>query len=223
MPLGARRRHRHVLLTRFAVPRREPGSSEAYRNRTWLEERLGLFRRFYVPSVSQLEVPAILLCGSEVATFVADRIADVEWARVEVQDDWHGGWQAEQDQIVTRLDSDDAVHRGWFEAVDRAPRDARIYLTRDFLRLDLGSGRLHRYRRDEPSPLAAFRGGLNPYEIDHKHLEQLSGTHRIEGCYLLQVVHGANLKNRRPKAWRFDRRVPKRRLADFGLRVDPPP
>jgi len=212
--------HRHVFLTRFAVPRLQPDSAESYRSREWLEGRLRLFRRFYVPSVSGLGAPAVLLCGSEVAGFVTREIADLEWARVEVQDEWHGGWRGAADEIVTRLDSDDAVHQGWLEAVERAPETARICLTKELLRLDASTGRLHRYRRDEPSPLAAFRGGLNPYEVDHKHLETLSGTHRIAGCYLLQVVHGANLKNRRPKPWRIDRRVPRERLVEFGLGDD---
>lgn len=206
-----------MILTRFAVPRPQRDSAESYRSREWLEHRLQVFRRFYAPSVSRLGVPAVLLCGSEVADFVATRVSDLEWVRVEVQDRWRGGWQGSPDDVITRFDSDDALHEGWFEAVDRAPETARICLTYDFLRLDVAASRLHRYRRNEPSPLAAFRGGVNPYEVDHKHLEGMAGTHRIDGCFLLQTVHGANLSNRRPKPWRIDRRVSRRHLAAFGL------
>lgn len=206
-----------MIVTRFAVPRLERDSAESFRSREWLEHRLDVFRRFYVPSVSRSGVRAVLLCGSEVADFVATRVSDLEWVRVEVQNRWRGGWQGAPDDVITRLDSDDALHEGWFEAVDRAPEAARVCLTHDFLRLDVQSGRLHRYRRNEPSPLAAFRGGANPYEVDHKYLEPTEGAHRIRGCFLLQVVHGANLSNRRPKPWRLDRRVSRRQLAAFGL------
>ena len=207
----------HLILTRFAVPRDDAATAERYRSRDWLAGRLALFRRFYVPSVARLEVPAVLLCGSRVAEWVAAQVADLEWVRVEVQDDWRGALPVDSGTVVTRLDSDDAVHRGWLKAVDAAPPAAGICVTRDFLRWDTASGRLHRYVRREPSPLAAFRGGRNPFELDHKHLDRLPGVHSVSGEYLLEVVHGGNLKNRRPKAWRIDRRVNRRRLADFGL------
>lgn len=209
----------HVVVTRFAVPREEPATAGLYRDRAWLERRLDLFRRFFVPSVAPLGVPAILLCGSEAAGLVAERVADLPWVRVEVQDRWRGGWSGEPGQVVTRMDSDDALHCGWFEAVERAPADADVLITREFLRYDLECRRLHRYRRREPSPLAAFRRGLNPYQVDHKHLAG-GRVHEIAGAYLLQVVHGGNLSNRRPSWWRLDRRVPTARLAEFRLGED---
>lgn len=208
---------KHLIVTRFAVPRHQPESAGLYRSREWLEGRLELFRRYFVPSVGRLGVPALLLCGSEVAGWVAGRVSDLEWARVEVQDRWDGGWSAPGDTVLTRLDSDDALHRGWFAAVERTPETARVCITKEFLRWDPHSGRLHRYRRREPSPLAAFRGGDNPYATDHKHLERLDGVHAIAGPYLLQVAHGGNLSTRRPRAWRLDRRASKKSLADFGL------
>jgi len=207
----------HVIVTRFAVPREEPATATLYRDRAWLERRLDLFRRFFVPSVEPLGVPAVLLCGAAAAGFVAERIADLPWVRVEVQDRWRGGWSGGPERIVTRMDSDDALHHGWFEAVERAPEAAEVLITREFLRYDLERGRLHRYRRREPSALAAFRRDLNPYRHDHKHLERHHRVHEIAGAYLLQVVHGDNLSNRRPSWWRLDRRVPKARLAEFGL------
>ncbi|MCG8454667.1 MAG: putative rhamnosyl transferase [Holophagales bacterium] len=210
-------RSRHLIVTRFAVPRPEGGTAETYLDPEWLEARLELFRRFYVPSVAPLGIPAVLLCGSRVADLVARRIADLEWARLEVQDDWRGGWRGEPDQVLTRFDSDDALHREWFEAVDRAPASAAICITKEFLRWDPDARRLHYYRRREPSPLAAFRHGANPYELDHKYLERAEEVHRIRGAYLLQVAHGANLKNRRPSAWRLHRLRPRSRLAAFGL------
>lgn len=208
----------HLIVTRFAVPREDPATAGRHRDPRWLEERLDLFRRFFVPSVGPLGVPAVLLCGSEAAEFVAGRVADLPWARVEVQDRWRGGWSAGPERIATRMDSDDALHRGWFEAVERSPADARVLITREFLRYDPERRRLHRYRRQEPSPLAAFRGGLNPYEVDHKHLDRHHPVHEVRGAYLLQVAHGGNLSNRRPSWWRLDRRVPRARLAEFGLR-----
>lgn len=207
----------HLIVTRFAVPREDPATAGLHCEPAWLERRLDLFRRFFVPSVAPLGVPAVLLCGSEAAGLVAERVGDLPWVRVEVQDRWRGGWSGGPERIVTRMDSDDALHRGWFEAVERAPGDADVLITREFLRYDPERGRLHRYRRREPSPLAAFRRGINPYEIDHKHLAGRRSVQEIAGAYLLQVVHGGNLSNRRPSWWRLDRRVSTGRLAEYGL------
>jgi hypothetical protein len=208
----------HLIVTRFAVPRPEPGTAGLYRSPEWLERRLELFRRVFVPSVERLGIPAVLLCGGEVAARVAERLADLGWARVEIQDDWRGGWRGAPDQVLTRLDSDDAVHPGWFEAVDRAPAAARVLITGDFLRWDPRAGRLHRYLRREPAPLAAFRGGENPYRVDHTHLARQPGAQRLDGGpYLLSVVHDGNVKNRPPRPWRLDRRVPLGLLAGFGV------
>lgn len=208
----------HLIVARFAVPREDAATAGLHRDPRWLDERLALFRRFFVPSVGPLGVPAVLLCGPAAAEYVGGRTADLPWARVEVQERWRGGWTGMPGQVVTRMDSDDALHRGWFEALERAPAEAPVVITRDFLRYDLERRRLHRYRRREPSPLAAFRGGLNPYELDHKHLARHHRAHEIRGAYLLQVVHGGNLSNRRPAWWRVDRRVSKARLAEFGIR-----
>lgn len=207
---------RHLVVTRFAVPRNEPDTLDWYRDPAWIERRLELFRHFFVPSVQPTGVPAVLLCGSAVADRVAQRLSDLPWVRVEVQDDWHGGWTAEPDVTLTRLDSDDAVHAGWFDAVDRAPASAQILLVREQLRFEPTSGRLHRLRRREPGPLAAFRGGVNPYSIDHRHLAARPDAQVLPGTWLLQIVHGGNVKNRRLKAWRFDRRAPRAELAAFG-------
>lgn len=209
----------HLIVTRFAVPREDAATAGLHRDPRWLDERLALFRRFFVPSVGPLGVPAVLLCGPAAAEYVGDRIANLPWARVEVQERWRGGWTGAPGQVVTRMDSDDALHRGWFEALERAPAEAPVVITREFLRYDLERRRLHCYRRREPSPLAAFRGGLNPYEVDHKHLARRYPVHEIRGAFLLQVVHGGNLSNRRPAWWRVDRRVSRARLAEFGIRA----
>jgi len=207
----------HLFVTRFAVPRPIAGTVESYRDPDWLAARFALFRRWFVPSVERLGVPVVLLCGSAVAEEVAARVADLPWARVEIQDDWRGGLRGEAHQTLTRIDSDDAVRADWLEAVDRAPDAARIVVTREFLRYDPRSGRLHRYRRREPSPLAAFRGGANPYGVDHKHLLGEPGVHALRGPYLLQIVHGGNVSNHPPSAWRLDRRVKLAQLAEFGV------
>lgn len=208
---------RHLLVTRFAVPRPVAGTEGLFRDPAWLESRFDLFRRYFVPSVSRLGAPVVLLCAAAVAERVAARVADLEWARVEVQDDWRGGWRGAPGQTLTRIDSDDAVRGDWLDAVDRAPVSARVLVSTEFLRFDPGRSRLHRYRRREPSPLAAFRGGENPYAVDHKHLLDRADVHVLAGAYLLQVAHGANVSNRRPAAWRLDRRVPIDRLEAFGL------
>jgi hypothetical protein len=207
----------HVFVTRFAVPREDPETAGRHCDPRWLQHRLDLFRRFYAPSVEPLHVPAVLLCGSKAAEYVATRIEDLSWARVVVQDRWRGGWTGDDEQILTRMDSDDAVHRDWIDALDQAPRDVEAWITKDFLRLGLESGRLHRYRRSQPSPLAAFRGGINPYAHDHRDLERHYRTHVIPGAYLLQVVHRENLTNRPPRFWRLDRRRSRSALEPFGV------
>lgn len=214
-------RARHLLVTRFAVPRPVAGTVERFRDPAWLEERFALFRRWFVPSVERLGVPVVLLCGSAVAEEVARRVADLAWARVETQDEWRGGFRGEPHQTLTRIDSDDAVRGDWLEAVERMPDAARVVVTPEFLRFDPRSGRLHRYRRREPSPLAAFRGGANPYEIDHKHLLDRPGVHALRGAFLLQIAHGGNVSNHPPSPWRLDRRVSLARLADYGVSGEP--
>ena len=68
----------HLIVTRFAVPRPEPDTMDWYRDPDWLEERMALFRRYYVPSVGATGVGAVLLCATEVASWVAERTADLE-------------------------------------------------------------------------------------------------------------------------------------------------
>jgi hypothetical protein len=207
----------HLIVTRFAVPYEDPARGSLYRDPAWLAGRLELFRRFFAPSVAPLGVPALLLCGEAAAERVARAVEDLSWARVEVQDDWNAGWDGEPGQTLTRLDSDDALHQEWFEALDRCPPEAEVVVTRSFLRFDRASGGIHRYRRREPSPLAAFRDGANPYRVDHKFLDDHYRTHEVREPYLLQVIHGDNLANRRLRRWRLDRRVPRRVLREFGL------
>lgn len=209
---------RHVIVTRFSVPRLDAATGSRHGDRSWLDERLDLFRKYFVPSVQRLGVPTILLCSSQSVDYVSRKISDLRWASIVVQNQWYGGWSGTPEQIVTRLDSDDAVHESWLDQLDRAPAEFDVLATRNFLRLDAQSGRLYSYKRREPSPLAAFRRGLNPFAHDHKHLEKHHRIHVVAGGpYLLQIVHGNNLSNRTPVWWRIDRRVPRTRLAAFGI------
>jgi hypothetical protein len=211
---------RHVIVTRFSVPRpQDPANAESHLDHAWLDRRLALFRRFFVPSVSRLEVPVVLLCSSESATYVADRVGGLNWLEIAVQDAWRGGWNGEDDQIVTRIDSDDAIHEGWLAAVEAAPSEAEVYCTREFLRYDSATGKLCAYSRREPSPLAAFRNGRNPFTHDHGDLDRHYRVHDIKGPYLLQVFHGGNVSSRRPSWYR--RRLPLDRFAAFGISMQP--
>jgi len=212
----------HVIVSRFSVPRLDQATSDCHLDRRWLAGRVGLFRHHFVPSVERLGVPTILLCSSASADYVAREIEDLDWAEVKVQDDWHGGWQGSSDETITRLDSDDAVHEGWFRALDEAPPGYDAYCTRRFLRLDSASGRLYSYRRREPSPLAAFPGGRNPYAHDHADLPQRCRVHHLSEAYLLQVVHGGNVSNRRPSWRRYFQQISHDRLVSFGLPPEAP-
>ena len=209
----------HVVVTRFSVPRpADSATAGRHAEREWLEERFSLFRRFYVPSVGRLGVPAILLCSSESAPLVADALGDLTWARVVVQDSWYGGWTGRPDQVLTRLDSDDALHEGWFRQVEAADPDAEVVCSRCFLRLHLRKGKAYRYRRRVPSPLAAFRGGANPYAHDHEELPRHYRSAEVCGAYLLQVAHGGNLASTFPKPFR--RRASLAVFGAFGLDPD---
>jgi len=208
----------HVVVTRFSVPRpHDPRNSASHADEFWLERRLELFRSFFVPSVGRLGVPAVLLCSKASGPTVADRLADLDWVAVVEQDDWYGGWVGEAGQTLTRMDSDDAVHEDWFETVDAVEDDVQVCITKAFLRYDLASGKLAAYSRDVPSPLAAFRGGLNPYACDHAAIEERFSARHIEGAFLLQVFHGGNVSTRRPSWYR--RRLPLDRLDPFGVHV----
>jgi len=213
---------RHVIVTRFSVPRLDPATAALHADRRWLDGRLAPFRSYYAPSIQRLRVPVVLLCSSRSAEYVSQRLADLKWLSIVVQDGWYGGWRGSPDQVVTRLDSDDALHEDWFRRLDEAEGDpaaaaAEVLCTRAFLRLDARTHKLYALRRREPSPLAAFRRGANPFAHDHKVLERHYQTHCLPGQYLLQVVHGGNLANRAPAWWRCHRRVPQARLAAFGV------
>jgi hypothetical protein len=207
----------HVIVTRFSVPRPgDPKKSASHSDGSWLERRLELFRGFFVPSVGRLEVPVVLLCSSASAPAVAGALADLAWVAVVEQNDWYAGWQGKPGQTLTRMDSDDAVHEKWFEAVEAVAGDVEVCVTTDFLRYDLARRKLSAYSRAVPSPLAAFRGGRNPYACDHSRIEEHYRAQRIEGAYLLQVFHGGNVSTRRPPWYR--RRLPLDELARFGVR-----
>lgn len=210
----------NVIVTRFSVPRpQDPANAHCHADRQWLGERLELFRTYFVPSVGRLGVQAILLCSSESAPFVEEQARDLSWVEVVVQDDWYGGWSGSTDQIVTRMDSDDAIHDGWLAAVEAAPADAEVCCTRKFLRYDVSTGKLCAYARREPSPLAAFRGGRNPFAHDHAGLDRHYRVHDIDGPYLVQIFHGGNVSSRRPSFYR--RRLPLERLENFGIGIEP--
>lgn len=217
VPAATLQAMRHVIVTRFSVPRpQDPRNADRHLEQGWLERRLDLFRRFFVPSVSCLGVPAVLLCSSKSATFVDEKTTDLDWVEVEVQDDWYGGWVGDDDQTVTRMDSDDAIHQSWLAVVDAAPPDAEVCCTREFLRYDISSGRLCAYKRGDPSPLAAFRNGRNPFAEDHAGLDRHYRVHNIAGPFLLQTFHGGNVSSRRPSWYR--RRLPLEHLEAYGIR-----
>ena len=206
----------HVIVTRFSVPRpQDPARAHCHADRQWLGGRLDLFRTYFVPSVERLGMPAILLCSSQSAQFIEEQTGDLNWVEVVAQDDWYGGWRGSSDQVVTRMDSDDAIHKGWLVAVEAAPSDVEVCCTREFLRYDISAGKLCAYSRREPSPLAAFRGGRNPFAHDHAELERRYRVHDIAGPYLVQIFHGGNVSSRRPPWYR--RRLPLERLEEFGI------
>jgi hypothetical protein len=208
---------RHVIVSRFSVPRLDSATAEHHRDRGWLDSRLALFRRYFVPSVERFQVPAVLLCSGASAEYVAAATHDLPWCTVEEQDDWHAGWSGAADQMVTRLDSDDAVHEDWFDALEAAVGGFEVYCTRSFLRFHPASRSLYARSRRLPSPLAACPEGRNPYVCDHTALAERYRALVLPQPFLLQIVHGGNLSNRKPSWRHFWMRVPLDRLAPFGV------
>lgn len=211
---------RHIVVTRFSVPRPlDPENVNRHNDRAWLDARLELFHRFFVPSVGRLGVPAVLLCSTESASHVAAAVRRLDWVEVIVQDEWYGGWSGEADQMVTRMDSDDAIRSDWLAALEAVPADVDAVCTREFLRYDPSTGKLSSYTRREPSPLASFPGGGNPFAHDHFEIDRHFRVHEIKGAFLLQIFHGGNVSTRRPSWYR--RRLSLSRLEAFGLRAEP--
>jgi hypothetical protein len=208
---------RHRIVCRFSVPRPEPAVLDSHADPRWLERRFELFERWFAPSVGRLGVPVVLLCSTASAASVAERLCRHEWVSVEIEDDFRGGTAATDVDWTTRLDSDDAVSEEWFPALERVPAEFEVAVTRRFLRLDVSNGRLHAYRRREPSPLAAFRPGLEIYRSNHADLDQRFRCFEIDLACLLQVFHGGNLCSQRPRWWRPLRRISRRRLRPFGI------
>lgn len=205
----------HVIVTRYSISRvQESENASLHVDDGWLRERERLFRRFFVPSVQRLGIRAVLMCSTASAPRVADTFADLSWVRVVEQNEWFGGWSDRSDQILHRLDSDDAVHEDWFSAVENAPPEAEVICTRRFFRLHLCRRRVYRYRRKNPSPLVAFRGGVNPYTHLHEEIDEHYRTHDVDRPYLLQVAHGNNISNHFPRSYR--RKATPEELAGFG-------
>ena len=65
-----------MIATRFAVPRDDAATARLHCDPHWLENRLGLFRRFFVPSVAPLGVPAVLLCAALPGRAAIGRLID---------------------------------------------------------------------------------------------------------------------------------------------------
>lgn len=211
----------HVIVTRYSIPRRqEAENGSLHADEEWLKERERLFRSFYVPSVERLGIEAVLMCSTASAPLVADALSDLSWVRIVERNEWFAGWSGRSDQVLTRLDSDDAVHEDWFAAVDAAPPKAEVICTRRFLRLHLRRGVVYRYRRKNPSPLVAFRGGVNPYPHLHEETPRHYRTFDVDRPYLLQVAHGGNITNHFPK-W-FRRKATAEELEGFGPIEDLP-
>jgi len=116
--------------------------------------------------------------------------------------------------VLTRLDSDDLVHPGWFEAIRNAPAGAEAYCTHGTYMLDARTGAVYHADRTFPVALLALAGGRNPYAFDHPLVAEHYAAAFVGGRYLLQVVHGGNVLNEiPPNAVPADPGV----LASFGL------
>ena len=204
---------KHVVVTRFSVPLPQEGS-RTHANAGWLSERLELLRAYYVPSLELSGVRAVLLCSRDTAGSVMREVSDLGWVTVEEQDDWYGGWEGGTDEVLTRLDSDDAVAPGWFNAIDAYSPEAATYCCRGTYMLDAEARRLYEVIRPFPAALAARAAGKNPYAVDHRALLDTFGGVTLPGKPLLQVVHGGNVLNRIPTT---AREVPLGAIAEFGL------
>jgi hypothetical protein len=188
---------------------------DLHKDKNWLNTRIELLKNTLIPSVQHFKHPLVLLCSTESISYVSQQLSAFSWIETLEENDWYGSHHFSKDHTITRIDSDDAIHKNWFQRIDKAPKHYdRLYVSQHLM-YDMPNKKLFLVRRKYPLPLAAFRFGQNPYQVDHGQLAQNGSAKLMEGCFLLQTVHEHNLLNKIPPS---AEEVPIRLLEPFGIK-----
>jgi hypothetical protein len=205
----------HILMNRFNV-RSSPGDSTKGLSIVWLDERLALFEKYCLPSITgQTTRPDVWLILFDAETPPEIKKVMEKWQRqfhfiVPVYLDCFNqavavglvnGYKAHDADwlMTTRLDNDDALHPLFFEQLRQNVKEGY----REFLNIPHGliaaNGKFYR-KSDWSSPFITFsESASNPETvwIDQHHL--LARHASIRQLALrdgwIQIVHGRNLAN----------------------------
>jgi hypothetical protein len=226
----------HILLTRFNV-RVRARWSRAGADPAWLANRFDLFERYCLPTVrsqtatdfrwliyfdastseEHLDRARAALRGIEQASIVLIDAFDREaWLPPILEAISPGAERV----ITTRLDNDDALHPDFLRTIQRAAQSASrpmfLNLTRGYT---LRDNRLYEVRDRSNAFLSLVESNADIETVwvkPHTEATSFAPVQQVDAPpSWLQVIHGANVSNRvRGK------RVPSRRLHEFGLPVD---
>lgn len=205
----------HILMTRFNV-RSSPRDSTKGLSIVWLEERLALFEKYCLPSITgQTTRPDVWLILFDAETPPEIKTVMENWQRqfdfiVPVYLEYFNQAVAvslvngykEPDAnwlMTTRLDNDDALHPHFFEQLRHNVKEGY----REFLNVPQGliaaNGKFYR-KNDWSNPFITFsESAFNPETvwIDQHHLLARHAPIRQLALHdgWIQIVHGGNLAN----------------------------
>ena len=216
----------HLILTRFSLRSASVGFRSEWED-GWLEQRLELFERYCLPSMLAQTSQAftwLVFCDPSTPADVVERLSGyseritvaecrrVSSIRGKHPDDLRNLSRfidPERKVIIsTRLDSDDALHRGAVEQIQRhastfwaSPDELRLHTFPFGCKLDAVNGLVYRSRYQQNAFLSLFeRCGDDVQGImqeSHIALEKRVPFERdfsLPGW--LQVLHGGNVSNR---------------------------
>jgi len=225
-------RFQHIVETRFSL--RVSFGSDTF-SREWLEYRLGLFRRFCLPSVgsqSAEDFTWLVFCDESTDTDTLEALSahrqEVSQLRVAITGDTKPPRQIVRSMtlpetdvlITTRLDSDDAISSRYLEAVQaylpafgRGGLDELLVNFPQGFRLELASGSAYASRMYNTPFHSLFerpkrRPPTSVITGKHTTAHERHVTHQDESMPAwLQVLHGSNIHN---KLVSTDRKLPDR-------------
>jgi hypothetical protein len=212
----------HIVETRFSVRWKVSPPSFTHE---WLAYRLGLLKRFCLPSVAAQTVDDItwvLFCDestdssavSELRELKRDcpalRIAIVNSDRAVAIPEVVGSLVHPETEVLitTRLDSDDAIAETYLESIQayaesfrRSGFDRLVLNFPRGYRLDLESGTAYRCRMPYSPFISLFERPRESHPIGalsgaHPKMHEFFPSHQDESMAgWLQVIHGANVSN----------------------------
>lgn len=224
---------RHILLTRFnvAVPF---ARDERRLDPAWLTERFALFESFCLPSVlgqTTKEFRWFVLFDAETPPEARGRAERLARGGAFIPLFAHGSWKEDLGGLLrergaagdgllltTRLDSDDALARGFMEGMLRSSGESPAVLSypRGYV---LDGGRLYSQDFPENPFLSMLEGSAACKTVlseSHEKIASVAPLRLLDGGPMwLQVVHSGNVSNR-TRGVRVFGRGPEA-AADFNL------